>query len=116
MRFGHIEIFAKDPGRSVQFYRDVLGFEVTVAQGERFVWLQKDQLEILIRPGKPPQAAERYEDAASGIVLYADDVDLLLVELEARGLKVKGTVDSDKCYTFTDPDGNWFQIVNPDDH
>jgi hypothetical protein len=51
-----------------------------------------------------------------GIVLYTSNVEKVLKELVDKVLQVKGTVDSSKCYTFTDPDGNWFQLVDPDDH
>jgi catechol 2,3-dioxygenase-like lactoylglutathione lyase family enzyme len=116
MKFGHIEILASDPLRSRQFYEDVLGFEVTVIQNERFIWLKKGILEIIIRPGRQQPVASRYEDAPVGFVLYTEDVEMMLSDLVSKGLQVKGTVDSEKCYTFTDLDGNWFQLVNPDDH
>jgi catechol 2,3-dioxygenase-like lactoylglutathione lyase family enzyme len=90
MRFGHIEIFVSDPIRSRQFYRDVLGFEVTAIQGDRFVWLQKEGIEILLRPGHPPRPASRYEDSPTGIVLYTDDLDRAIEDLKRRGLEVRG--------------------------
>lgn len=116
MKFGHIEILATDTQKSKQFYQDVLGFELTVDQGGGLYWLQKDQVEILLRPGNPPRAAERYEDAPVGIVLYTDQLETILQDLQRRGLVIRGTVDTDKCYTFTDPDGNWFQLVDPYNH
>ena len=67
VRFGHIEVFVTDPARSKRFYRDVLGFEVTATQGDRFVWLQKGDVEILLRAGRPPQPASRYEGASSSV-------------------------------------------------
>ena len=116
MKFGHIEILAKDVKRSVDFYKNVLGFEVTVEQGQDLVWLQKGGLEILIRPGTAGETAQKYEQARTGFVLYTDDVLKEKAELEKRGLEFKGTVDSEKCFSFTDPDGNWFQLVDPQDH
>ena len=35
-------------------------------------------------------------------------------ELISRGLIFRGTDGSDECLTFTDPDGNWFQLTDPD--
>jgi catechol 2,3-dioxygenase-like lactoylglutathione lyase family enzyme len=116
MKLGHIEILARDPSRSQHFYHEVLGFELTVVHWQQFIWLKKGDLEVLIRPGNPPEPDSRYEEADTGFVLYASDVDGMLHDLVERGLEVKGTVDSDTCYTFTDPDGNWFQLVDPDDH
>jgi catechol 2,3-dioxygenase-like lactoylglutathione lyase family enzyme len=116
LKFGHIEILAADLERSKQFYCDILGFEVEVIQLEQYIWLKKGSMSILIRPGRPTQQVDRYEDAQTGFVIYTDNVHETLKALVARGLKVKGTVDSEKCFTFTDPDGNWFQLVDPHDH
>jgi catechol 2,3-dioxygenase-like lactoylglutathione lyase family enzyme len=116
LKFGHIEIFSSDPERSKQFYCDVLGFELEVIQNGLLIWLKKGDLEILIRPGRLTQSVSRYEDSPTGFVLYSSNVQETLNELVERGLQVRGTVDSDKCYTFTDPDGNWFQLVDPHDH
>lgn len=116
MKLGHIEILAADPGETKRFYCDVLGFEVETIQNQQFIWLKKDGLEILIRPGKRRKTASRYQDAPTGFVLYTDDVENALRDLLGKGVEIKGTVDSSKCYTFTDPDGNWFQLVNPHDH
>ena len=73
-------------------------------------------MEILIRPGQPPTPVESYEDAAKGIVFYTDNLAATTIELEGRGLRFKGTVDTEKCLSFTDLDGNWVQLVNPNDH
>ena len=116
MKFGHIEILSRDPDKALQFYRDILGFEVTIVQNERFIWLKKDDVEILIRPGNPPEPPPRYEDAGTGLVLYTKNLEILLAELVEKGLEIRGTVDSGDCYTFTDPDGNWFQLVDPIEH
>jgi predicted enzyme related to lactoylglutathione lyase len=70
-------------------------------------------VEFLLRPGGPPPAAGQYEDSACGIVLYTKDLDATAVKLAEAGLVFKGTVDSDRCLTFRDPDGNWFQLVDP---
>lgn len=116
LRFGHIEILSSDPHRLKSFYCDVLGFELEIIQNEQYIWLNKGEMTILIRPGEPPQPAGRYEDAPTGFILYTSNVQETLRVLVANGLEIKGTVDSDKCFTFTDPDGNWFQLVDPHDH
>jgi len=116
LKFGHIELFVTDPQKSKRFYQDVLGFELTVDQGGGYYWLQKDSVEILLRPGNPPEPADRYAGAPAGIVFYTDDLETTMRELQQRGLVFRGTVDSEKCFTFADPDGNWFQLVDPNDH
>lgn len=116
MTFGHIELFVADPQRSRDFYRDALGFTVEAEQSERIIWMKKDHVEILLRPAAEIDAFPRYESAPFGFVLYTDDLAATSAELERRGIAFRGTVDSDKCLTFTDPDGHWFQLVDPNDH
>ena len=116
MELGHIEILAEDPERSRKFYCDVLGFELVTVQDGGFIWLKKGQQEFLIRPGRKQEAASRYESAPVGFVFYTDNVEESLAYLKKKGVTIRGTVDSEKCFTFTDPDGNWIQLVNPNDH
>ncbi|WP_420631864.1 VOC family protein [Candidatus Leptofilum sp.] len=116
MKLGHLEIFAQNPLELQAFYRDILGFDLVTIQNEQFFWLKNGQLEILIRPGHKQTAANRYEDTNVGFVIYTDNVEQRLAHLQEKGVKMKGIVDSEKCYTFTDPAGNWFQLVNPNDH
>ncbi|UCG69119.1 MAG: VOC family protein [Thermoplasmata archaeon] len=116
MNLGHIEIFVKDPLKSKEFYKNVLGFTIEDIQKDKYVWLKKDQTEILLRPGKNHQQIMNYQSTNIGLVLYTNDLDKSVKELTSRGLKFKGTDLSEKCLTFTDPDGNWFSLVNPIDH
>lgn len=116
MKFGHIEILCRDTRRARRFYEETLGFELVAEQSHELIWLQLGQQEILLRPGSPPAEVSRYEDAATGFVLYTDNLPETLASLRARGLEPRGFVDSEKCVTFTDPDGNWFQLVDPEDH
>lgn len=120
MKIGHIEFFVSDTMASISFYRDILGFELMHFQDGKFAWLRLGTCEILLRPAVPgiPDVAEKkeYQDASIGIVLYTDDLDKTAGELMSRGLEIRGTDASDRCLTFTDPDGNWFQLVNPEDH
>lgn len=116
MRFGHFEIFTQDPLKAKEFYENILGFSVTQIQNDEFIWLEFGVLEILLRPNRKAARPETYQDAASAIVLYTDDLARKKRELQERGLEFKGTDGSPSCLTFTDPDGNWFQLVNPNEH
>ena len=60
--------------------------------------------------------APSYKQAGIAFVLYTDDLPATLVELKQRGLVPSGNDGSAKCPTFADPDGHWFQVVNPQDH
>ena len=116
MKLGHTEIFVRDVEAARRFYEEVLGFEVTTVQGGRFVWLNAGGPEVLLRPGTPPAPADEYARAPTGLVLYTDDFPGTLAALVERGLVVRGTDPADGCAQFTDPDGNWFQLVDPEGH
>ena len=116
MKLGHIELLVRDPIAAKDFYVHVLGFDLVDVQDEKYVWMTAGSLSILLRPGKRTDAAVNYADASSGLVLYCDDLDRTSAELTARGLDFRGNDGSIKCLTFTDLDGHWFQLVNPNDH
>ena len=113
MRWGHTEVFVSDPLRARNFYVDVLGFELQKVEEDEFVWLRKDGAVLLLRPGRGVGRFQSYQASPSAFVLYTDDLDRSVAELESKGLEFQGTDGSDRCPTFTDPDGNWFQLVDP---
>ena len=116
MKLGHIELFVIDPLISLHFYEHILGCEVIEVQGkESCVWIKIGEVEILLRRGNPKVIENEYKDAQSAIVLYTDDLDGEISTFVARGLRLSGTDGSDREPTFTDPDGHWFQIVDPRD-
>ena len=116
MKLGHFEIFVADPAKARAFYEGVLGFEVTDVQGGQFVWLTNGAATFLLRPGRNVHSAGSYQETASALVLYTDNLDRAIAQLANRGVEFRGNDGSDTCPTFTDPDGNWFQLVNPNDH
>ena len=116
MKIGHTEIFVTDPQASKRFYVDVLGFALEADQGGQFIWVSRDGAAFLLRPGRRAAPASDYASSASALVLYTDDLDGEMERLRERGLEFEGTDGSDRCPTFRDPDGNWFQLVNPADH
>lgn len=112
-KIGHIELFVKDPIKSKDFYEQVLGFEVVAVQGEKFVWVKAGDMEILLRPGDPSKSANSYAEANMGIVLYSSDLAETLQAYRARGLDIEPMPGEPDCYGFKDPDGHWFQLVDP---
>ena len=114
MKIGHIELFVKDAAASKDFYESVLGFEVVTVQSPDQAWVRCGEMEILLRTGNPVNS-NNYVTSNNGIVLYTDDLGNTSQELTKRGLTFKGIVDTEKCLTFTDLDGHWFQLVNPND-
>lgn len=118
MRLGYVELFVADPRRSKRFYADLLGFEVISEPPDGMVvWLKLQDHVVLLRPSKPdrPRFAA-YGDMTAAFVLYRDDLDRTMDDLRRRGLEFGGTDGSPRCPTFTDPDGNWIQLVNPAEH
>ncbi|MBI3257968.1 MAG: VOC family protein [Ignavibacteriae bacterium] len=113
---GHIELFVKDTLASKEFYSDILGFKEIETQAGVFVWMHKGKLKILLRPSQSQFPSKDYQSTNIGFVLYTDNLENAVKELESKGLQFRGTDGSEKCLTFTDLDGNWFQLVNPDDH
>ncbi|MCB0722185.1 MAG: VOC family protein [Ignavibacteriae bacterium] len=117
VKLGHIELFVKNPSESKKFYMDVLGFKLVEVQGDgNFVWLCSGESVFLLRPGKGAKRGVDYQSSSSGLVIYTDDLPASKEQMESKGLEFKGTDGSENCLTFTDPDGNWFQLVNPEDH
>jgi catechol 2,3-dioxygenase-like lactoylglutathione lyase family enzyme len=113
MRVGHTELFVRDPLASRDFYERVLGFEVEAVQhGGKVIWFRMGDRELLLRAGAPPAASADYQHCGKAIVLFTDDLPATMAALSARGLVFRGD-DGPNCPTFTDPDGHWFQLVDP---
>lgn len=116
MKLGHVELFVKEPVKAKDFYINVLGFELIEIQNDKVVWLKIGDNEILLRPGENKLDSSVYSQSSVGFVLYTHDLGKTANELKSKGLVFKGTDGSDNCLTFTDDDGNWFQLVNPAEH
>ena len=116
MKIGHLELFVANPLASLPFYRDVLGFEVVTVQAGSFVWLKLGEQELLLRPGRPFSSPPAYADSRVGIVLYTNNLLETVETLRQRGLAITCMPNEESCYNFTDPDGNWFQLVDPTGH
>jgi predicted enzyme related to lactoylglutathione lyase len=110
--FGHLEIFVEDPAKLKSFYTDALGFEVVADQG-RNIWFRSGSTEILLRGG-----AKKREAPAMpfDIVLYTDDLEGEAERLRKTGAELSCRVGEPDCYYFQDPEGNWFQLVDPREH
>lgn len=107
MRIGHIELPVSDPLLSARFYIDALGFE-SVVEDERVSWLQLEGLELQFRRGSPRSVDDDVN--AVNLVLYSDDVDRDLHRLNEAGVVI---AERANCHHFQDPDGHWWQLVDP---
>lgn len=112
LRWGHTELRVRDMEAARAFYCDILGLEVSAEQGP-FLWLKCGAHEILLRPLNADGPQSSFEQS-SNIVWYCQDLAATKAKLEARGLRFQG--QDQGCPTFQDPDGHWFQLVNPEGH
>jgi catechol 2,3-dioxygenase-like lactoylglutathione lyase family enzyme len=115
IEIGHTEIFTKNPLTAKDFYINVLGFELEVIQHEKIVWLVRGSHVILLRPGKPVNPPT-YQQANVALVIYTDNLEETKQFFISKGVTFKGTDGSENCLTFTDDDGNWFQLVDKNNH
>jgi catechol 2,3-dioxygenase-like lactoylglutathione lyase family enzyme len=132
--FLHVSLCISDPGKSVPFYRDVLGFEVIneqrysgpgpstvmdVGDSEFTVWLLTNggyRLELIHyeRPKSPPLAAPPRVNmlGLSHLTVGVVDPERTLQELKDRGVVVREhtrgnfpEATSGFMFLFEDPDG-----------
>lgn len=108
---GYVILFVSDLGRSIAFYRDVIGltfkfedagYAEFATPGTRFALYERRRAEWLTgRPVAPGPAAE--------VVFVVDDVDAEVVRLTARGAQViSGPADrpwGHRTAHVADPDG-----------
>lgn len=112
-RPGHWELFCADTARARDFYIRILGAQLLEEQEGGYVWLLLGAQELLLRPGQPGSAAD-YEHSGQALVLYTEDLAAARATLTKRGLTFSGFDGHPDCPTFQDPDGHWFQLVDPD--
>jgi catechol 2,3-dioxygenase-like lactoylglutathione lyase family enzyme len=116
LKLGHIELFVSDPGEARDFYRNVLGCQVLDAQSDRFVWLRLGEQDLLLRPDRRSDGGAGKKAPGLALVLYTDDLERAAEALRRHGVVVKPVEGEARCLSFSDPDGHWFQLVDPGDH
>ncbi len=121
-----VPVIVSDQDRALRFYRDVLGFEVTQDSGSgAFRWLtvkpKSGQNHIMLEKDSPEQA-EMYRLGSrlckwTGMVLDTDDIQAECARLRSAGVRV--TKEPERQHwggieaQFADPDGNTFELVQP---
>ena len=115
-RIGYVNVGVRDLARSIAFYRDILGFALTLSAPEfHYAAFDVGGLRFAIAAsetdgvtGRPP--GNRH----TGIGLMVEDVDAVHAELTAKG--VEFTMPPGKqpwggyMGIFSDPDGNLFYL------
>lgn len=116
IKIGHIELFVANPKRSLPFYLDGLGGTLVANQNDTFIWIRLGDVELLLRPTKTSHRANEYAQSKAGLVLYTDDVETAVDHLKGYGVCLHQKEEEPECFFFQDPDGHWFQLVNPNSH
>lgn len=127
LRLDHPAITVKDLKRSIEFYRDILGFEVLGQMVQRngtfkIVYLQAGdaRIELFHFTEKGRDLDPTVTDLDLGfkhLGFRVDDVDAVAAELKAKG--VEFTVEPKDSSSggvrlafFKDPDGNLLEIIS----
>jgi catechol 2,3-dioxygenase-like lactoylglutathione lyase family enzyme len=113
-RLAMVILYARDPIRSLAFYRDVLGMTVREQSPE---WVELDGGGVSIALHVSPKPVER-TDTSPWVVFSVDDVRAAYDALAAKGvrfLKPLTQVCGDEknrglAGDFSDPDGNMLSI------
>jgi catechol-2,3-dioxygenase len=116
---GHLGFYVKDVGRSVAFYRDILGLRVSdrSPRGSVFMTAQ-DRLaehhELLIAPGRQDGTANTIQQISFRCASLADVKDFYRLFLE-RKVPIQRIVTHGNTVSiyFEDPDGNSVEVYWP---
>ena len=124
---GHIALKVRDLDRSLDFYRDRLGFAemMRINHPDGSLWLVylrvTDEQFIEIFPGAENDRSPGWNgNCITHVCLTVDDLDRVVDEIEARGIKLliekKTADDGNRQAWIEDPDGNRieFMQINPD--
>jgi catechol 2,3-dioxygenase-like lactoylglutathione lyase family enzyme len=125
VRLGTVPVFVADQERALRFWRDTLGFEVTldlpIGGGAR--WLAVTPAPagpelLLYRPGMYGEDAAELAGRVgvwTGIVFLTDHIGDVHARWHARGVRFAGEPSRQPWggweASFADPDGNRFQLA-----
>lgn len=124
---GHIALKVHDIGRSLDFYRDRLGFPemMRIDKPEGGLWLVylrvTDEQFIEIFPGAESDRAPGWNgNAITHVCLTVDDLDAVVDRVTSAGIPLliekKTAIDGNRQAWIEDPDGNRieFMQLSPD--
>lgn len=110
-RFGEINIVCTDRERTLAFYRDVLGFEVTSEEGTA-VHLRGAGLRLLVLPEAEaaPDPCAYPRRATISFDLLVDDLQVARAYFRGLGVGCEGDAEGG-FFLVRDPDGLPIEIV-----
>ena len=119
---GHVALKVADIGRSLEFYRDRLGFAemMRLNQDDGSLWLvylriTDTQFLELFPDGQADRAPDRDATAINHFCLVCEDLDLTAAKLQDAGVKLtvqpKLGLDGNRQCWIEDPDGNRIEFM-----
>lgn len=109
MRISYVNVFVRDFGRAVAFYRDVLGLELQYASDEH-EYASFSAGSIRIGVGTAGERADELVGRHSGVGFEVDDLDAEHQRLAAAGVRFPMRPQRQPwgawMAMFEDPDGN----------
>jgi catechol 2,3-dioxygenase-like lactoylglutathione lyase family enzyme len=108
----------RDPDKALEFYRDVLGFEVLSDDvlEEDHRWIQLRPVGSLTTIALVTWFPSMPAGSVRGLVLATDDIDADAEALRTRGLDLPTEIESaawGRWVSFSDPDGNGWVLQGP---
>lgn len=116
-RIHHASIVVADTGRSLRFYRDLLGLRVDGSRPDlgypgAWLWISDQQLHLLELPNPDPvEGRPAHGGRDRHLALTVDDLDALALQLDAAGIGYTRSRSGRRALFFRDPDGNALELI-----
>ncbi len=120
MKWDHAGIKCEDMERSLQFYCEVLGFQVQEEleiMGRRFTFIGNETTSIEIEQGNPgdKQIDPRFQTGQNHLAFLVEDIRALVDRLKSKGVPIvlePLSTRPDRLVAFIeDPDGVFIQLI-----
>lgn len=116
-RIHHASIVVADTGRSLSFYRDLLGLRVDGSRPDlgypgAWLWIGDQQLHLLeLSNPDPVEGRPAHGGRDRHLALTVDDLDALALQLDAAGIGYTRSRSGRRALFFRDPDGNALELI-----
>ena len=117
IRIHHVSLIVSNTGRSLAFYRDLLGLRADTQRPDlgypgAWLWVGDQQIHLLELPNPDPvRGRPKHGGRDRHLALTLDDVDSLARELEQAGIPFTRSRSGRRAIFCRDPDGNALELV-----
>lgn len=111
--FATVSLWVNDFKKSVRFYRDVLGLELTSQPGDIPHFKISDGFLVLVKGNFCPPA-DAFPPDFPQLALRVDDLDSMAARLQQAKVAINGSIEErrdSRWIKFLDPDGNLIEII-----